>query len=135
MAEYVVDEKMKELFSNKEFTEKFLALKTPEEAQAALNKEGFTFTAEEAGEIQEYVKDLLENVKKEMKENNGEVPDDLMAAVAGGAANVKDVVKYGKKGMKVGKAIGTIAGGPGKTVGAVIGAGVGAVIGFILPKD
>lgn len=80
--------KTKEIFEDKEFTEKFAQVQSVEEAQALFKNYGIEITAEEFKMIGEIAKGIKSGELEE-----GELPDDLAEKVAGGDAGVGDYIK------------------------------------------
>jgi predicted ribosomally synthesized peptide with nif11-like leader len=72
--------KLKEIFSEKEFVEKVLAMETAEDVQAAVKEKGVELSFDEIEAIR---KDIANSVEKGDSE---EVSDDELEQVAGGVA-------------------------------------------------
>ncbi|NPV91233.1 MAG: Nif11-like leader peptide family natural product precursor [Firmicutes bacterium] len=70
--------KVQEVFSDEVFVKNLLALETPEEVQAALQKKGVDLTVEDIVKI----RDLIAK-----KQNAGELSDEDLEGVAGGTFN------------------------------------------------
>jgi predicted ribosomally synthesized peptide with nif11-like leader len=74
------NEKIQEVFADKEFVEKLLAMDTPEEVQAAVKEKGLELTLEEIEATKKSIVNSLE------KNDSDEVSDDQLEQVAGGFA-------------------------------------------------
>lgn len=80
MTEEQKNEKIQEVFSDKEFVEKLLAMETAEEVQAAVKEKGLELTLEE---IEATKKSIINSLEKN---DSDEVSDDQLEQVAGGFA-------------------------------------------------
>ena len=83
MADNARIEKLKEIFSDADFTAKVLELETPEEVQAAVKEKGVEISLEEINSIKDYI---IQN------SGNEELDDEQLEQVAGGSITVGAVV-------------------------------------------
>lgn len=127
-------EKAQKIFENESLREEFLALHTAEEAHDFLAKHGLEMPVEEAGTVHKAALEITDAIQKTIDDNGGEIPDEFMETVAGGASAKKIIdgaVDGGSYGASIGAAalgwtgIGSVAGG---AIGAFLGAGIGAAI-------
>lgn len=122
-------EKMGELLKDEQFAKTFLAVDSAEEAVALFAGRGVEISEDEVGALAKQIATL----SQKLVQNGGELDEDDLERIVGGAWSGEDAVTGAGVGLLVGGVIGgIICPGLGSIVGIVGGAGIGTAIGGVV---